>query len=160
MAFKLYEFRSPIDAQHFMNGGIEGGIIPPTGVYGLIGLTLTFLIPVAVPPIPLNSVTFVAGAKPGVLLFGEIKSQLETAIPALKMIQLSDGRIGIHVVNFATVVKTTAGPEAARPILGMPPSGILEGKLVVDDPTGVSTPRLASSTGGKDGSYILVAIWE
>jgi hypothetical protein len=155
MPFKLYEFRSPMDAQHFLNGAVIGGVVPGEGLYNLVGLTMNFTTPV-------GAVTFTtgSGADPYKLQFNDIKSQMEAAIANLTVVRMYDGRIVFLRTGLSAAVVIPTTSQAAKPILGLPISGVVSGKLVVHDPTGSATPRLAFLTGGKDGAYILVGIFE
>jgi hypothetical protein len=76
---KVRKFPSVEEVEFFLSGGIVGGATAG-GVPGLVGVTLTFTK-------PSGTVTFVMGADTTGLSLapGEIKAQIEAAIPALRV---------------------------------------------------------------------------
>lgn len=122
---KVYKIREIDEVALFLEGGILGASFGqnregPPGLQGLVGLTLTFTNPV-------GSCTFVQGADPsGLLTFGEIHNQIEAAVPAVRVKQLS-GRLALIEVAPTTGIAITG--NVATAILGFDATGATSGKV-------------------------------
>lgn len=151
--FKIYQWDGLAEVEHFLNGGITGGTIPMEGVRGLVGLTITFTSPSA-------ACTFAqgSGTDPDTLQFGDIKSQMETQISGLKVVLLTNRRIGFILSTPTSAAALGAAAEDARVKFGISRSGAVSGK-VVGPSSDAGTPRLDHVAGGPDGQYIL-CVWE
>jgi hypothetical protein len=113
---RIFKFDDLTDLQNFLNGGITGCDVSK-GVGGLVGQTLTFTSPA-------DSVTFVGPTLPGgserdptVLLFGDIKEQIEAAVPSL-VVASNKGRIVLLEATPANGVALSDNDEAAKALLG------------------------------------------
>ena len=121
----VYKFREIDEVSLFLEGGVLGANIAqpregPPGVMGLVGLTLTMLVPA-------GTCTFVAGADPnGLLTFGEIHTQIQAAIATLRVRQLS-GRLVFVEVTPTTGASVQAG--AAASLLGFDSAANTTGKV-------------------------------
>jgi hypothetical protein len=132
---RIRKFSTIDQLQVFLNGGVTSGnrcnqVGPPSnqgpGIWGLVGTTLTFAAPG-----PTGTVTFVASTgsnpNPQVLLFKDIKAQIEAAIPTLR-VTMSDGFLVIQEVTPAEGV-TVSSAGTANAILGFDTENNTVGKF-------------------------------
>lgn len=153
---RIYKFSSISQAESFLNGGVVGSSIPSKLVYeNIVGKTLKFTSPSSV------TVTFVAGAKPnGVLTFLEVKTQVEAAIVAVKVLNQSGKIVLIEATPTSGVA--VDGTGTSTNIFGFGGDNHLTGKLFT--PPGV-TPGSQQLTGSffsvvpGDNSVVLFT-WE
>jgi hypothetical protein len=117
MALRVRKFRSIDEFEWFLRGGIMGSVLSLNtdsgpGLWGLVGLTATFTVPV-------GSVTFVLGADPsGFLTTAEIKTQIEAAVAGIQ-VSFTNGRMTIVEASPTNGIDFgAAGAETARSILG------------------------------------------
>jgi hypothetical protein len=131
MALRIHKFATIEEAQLFLRGGISGKDVTK-GVYGLIGKTLTFTSPA-------DNVTFTAHAdttRDGFLLtHKDIKTQIETAIPTLKVKQVC-GRIAFEEATPSAGVALEDTATEAKNILGFDNNEASVGKVVAPTSAG------------------------
>lgn len=153
--FSTHKLRDIWEVTHFLNGGLVGGSVAE-GVYGLVGLTLTFTKPgfqvtfAAVNPAPTTR-------DPHKLMLPDIKAQVEAANPHILVIQ-AGGRICFVEKVPTNGVAFGAAAEASRAILGFQVSGVIEGR-VIKQKMAPNGPRLEDIYQSKDGTHA-VLIWE
>jgi hypothetical protein len=144
---RLRKFRTIDEVQTFLNGGVWSGskvsqVGPPSnqgpGVYGLVGLTLIF-----VGPGPTGTVTFVASStsnpNPQVLLFSDIKAQIQAAIATLSVTTF-DGYLSIQEVTPTNGV-TVSSTGTANSVLGFDTANNTVGKYY--KPAAAASPPIA-----------------
>lgn len=148
--FKVMKFRDIIEMNAALNGGLVGGRVRPDGWPGLVGLTVTFATPAV-------THTFVAGASPDVLLYREVKEQLETASGGALKVSTMSGRLLFSEATPTFGVKLDALAEEARLRLGLPLTAF-ETK-VTQPPGSANSPRFVSAYESFDRSQVLVT-WE
>jgi len=153
---KIRKFSTIEEAQFFLNGGIIGGAAKTAGgVYGLVGLTLTFTYPNA-------AVTFVAGADLTnlTLTWTELKTQIETAVAGVKVQAFGpDGGVGFIETTPTNGVALSSNDEPAKRILGFPQSGAVVGK-VYKTPTTNTAPCLVAIYPDVQSNSHVVVTWE
>lgn len=145
---RLRKFRTIDEVQNFLNGGVQSGSKvsqvqgPPSnqapGIFGLVGTTLIFNTPG-----PTGTVTFSAssGSNPNtqVLLFKDIKAQIEAAIATLR-VTMFDGYLCIQEVTPANGV-TVSHTGTANTLLGFDTDIDTVGKFYL--PAAAATPPVA-----------------
>jgi hypothetical protein len=152
MTFRVQKFQTLAELELFLNGAIFGGDVT-RGIAGLVGLPLTFAQPAA-------TVTFVrsAGPDPDVLLFKDLKAQIEGAAAALLVTSL-DGRLAIVEKVPAAGVALAAPAQAAKALLGFDATGATRGR--VHRPLGVAgAPPFVTQAYAAAATVHVVHIWE
>lgn len=162
---KLYKFFEIDDINHFLAGGIRGTSDiarprpgGPPGIIGLVGKKLTF-------NKPSGTVTFTEGANGNHLLFKEIKSQIETAIPALLVKQTAGALSFIEKTPSTGVVLKGDGSanSSANTLLGFDGENNTIGKVYdsphSNRPDPPSVPHLVQIYMVNDGMHV-VAVME
>lgn len=148
---RTHKFTDINEMEFFFQGGLLGSrtIVPIAGsgatrspgggIAGLVGQTLTIQAPVA-------SVTFVAATvPPGVsrdptmLMFSDIKAQIEAAAATIKVVQIN-GRIGIIEATPTNGITLNAVNETARALLGLPNNQAA--RTYKYSPLGIAVPAL------------------
>lgn len=119
----IEKYGSLDEANHLLNGSILGGEVKSEYI-GLVGATITFTSPA-------DSCTFTqpAGRVEGVLLFKDVKEQLETAIPNIR-VESINGKLGIRHTTGGTEITLASANEPARAILGFPNQKAIAGRAV------------------------------
>lgn len=133
MALKVLKFRNIEEANHMLGGGIMGGELPAAGVPNLVGTTITFSAPAGT-----KTFTQPSGNYQGLMLFKDIKTQLEAAIANLQ-VRLINGKICFRHAS-GTVVTMAAVNETGRAPLGLPNNEAVAG--VVYAGPGGSSPKV------------------
>lgn len=131
----IKKFANVDEANHMLKGGIVGG--NAGGEFtGLVGNTITFTSPA-------DSVTFTqpAGRTEGVMLFTDIKTQVEAQIPTIRAV-IVNGKIGFVLATPNAAVTLASANEPARAMLGFPNQEAISGQFV-NNPGG-SNPALVS----------------
>ena len=148
----IHKFRDITEVQNYLNGGLLGTDISK-GVTGLVGTTLTFTSPA-------GAVTFVEGANSGhTLLFLDIKTQLETAIAAIRVYQIGGQIAFLHSASPVTLpVVLAAGVSPAKYLLGFDDTASTAGRIIKDSASATG-PRLFWWNTTNDGSHAIM-IWE
>ncbi len=151
MSVKLYKFRDLAEANLFLSGAVIGGADISGGVVGLVGKTLNFTT-------PSGAVTFtaVASRPNGALLIKDIKSQVETAIVALKVAALPGGRIVFVEASPTTGVSIPATDQEAKGLLGFDQNTAFAGKVYGTDVT--TPPAIGNIAIGQDGMILLALV--
>lgn len=151
---KVYKIREIDEVALFLEGGVLGAAFNqnregPPGIYGLVGLTLTFANPV-------GSVTFTQGADPsGLLTFGEIHTQVQAAVATVKVKQLS-GRLAFIEATPGTGISVAASPAAA--LLGFDGAASTTGKVYASpfSATPPVAPYLVQAYSTNDNMHVLI----
>ena len=151
--FSIHKFRDVAEVQLYLNGGLLG-IDVSKGVAGLIGKTLSFTSPAV------SACLFVAGTAPdGKLMFGDIKTQIEAAVPTVKVYQIGGQIALIHSATPITLpVALAAAVSDAKKLLGFAYNSATAGR-VIKDHTSLVAPRLDWWNTTNDGSHAIL-IWE
>ncbi len=147
MALKILKFRNIEEANHVLSGGVMGGEIAAAGVADLVGKTITFTAPAGT-----KTFTQPAGNYQGLLLFKDIKSQLEGAVANLVVV-LINGKIGFRHAS-GTAVTMAAVTETGRAPLGLPNNKAVTG--VVYAGPGGAPPKVDQFYAQGDTIYCLV----
>jgi hypothetical protein len=127
MALKTYKFRSQVEMDLFLNGGIIcGNDKAAAGLQGMVGLTLTF-------SDPAGSVTFSQPAGRDThtpLLIGDIKDQI-AAVPALADLDVLNlgGSVAFARKTDGEVVALPATNQLAKVKLGLAGATAITGKI-------------------------------
>lgn len=151
MSFSVHKFATIVEMERFLNGGIIGGTDLSRGsVNGLIGRTLTFARPAF-------SVTFTdpGGGTIGLL---DIKQQVEAASTHIQVVFSNGCVVFAEKVPTLGVALDPVANEKARALLGFPPTGVVEGRII-KQMFSATAPRLEGFEQSSNGSY-LVVIWE
>jgi hypothetical protein len=161
---KLYKFRRIDDVIPFLNGAIIGGTAnmgygPPShhapGIQGLVGTTLTFTSPSAA------VVTFAPSSgsnpDPTVLLFSDIKAQIEAVLTTVRVTLNGDGQITITEKTPANGVAVSGG--TANALLGFDQANGMTGKVYKPASVSNSPPCWTWAYSGNDNMHN-VYTWE
>ena len=155
--FRIFKFRSVIEAELFLNGGILGGNeLVVRGVDNLVGQTLTFTSPVA-------SVTFTPSLIPGRddperLTIADIAAQVKAVDPNIVTINIG-GAVGFKHVSGTTPIALAAAPAPAKVILGFPGNTTVVGQVIGSMYTAPAIPPYLYWFQQAD-SAITVVVWE
>jgi hypothetical protein len=151
---KHRKFSQTFEVETFLNGGIVAGPVKGSefggtsanlgqGIFGLVGKTLKFTVPAV------TTVTFVqssgaggsaepgvgANPNPDVLLFKDIKLQVQAAIAAVKVLNMNGVLVFIEATPTLGVTIDNTG--TANPLLGLDKDGTTVGKLYAPPPSAV-----------------------
>lgn len=161
---RVHKFTNLQQVQTFLNGGVISARIPQeygglSGLYGLVGKTLSFL-----SPGPSGTVTFALSSgsnpDPSVLLFSDIKQQVEGAVTGLRVGSHEGCLVFIEQDPSAGVVISGPGDATdARPVLGLDRATDSVGKVYT--PAAISGGQAPFYVGSAsaDGAHILYT-WE
>lgn len=153
MSFTIYKTRDINELDLFVNGGILGADTSK-GFRGLIGTTLTF----DTPPF---AVTFtepvVTDRDPNVMLFTDIKTQIEAADPNILVKQIG-GRIALVEKVPTDGVQLDVAATNAKTILGFSGSKVSGGR-VLRQMFAPNPPRIETIYQTNDGTHVVV-VWE
>ncbi len=149
MTTKIRKFRDIIEAEHYLNGGVVGGnaaVVP-----GIVGKNLI---------VGATTVTFTAVGS-GVtgdttaLFFKDIKSQIETAVAAVKVFLL-DGKIAI-IEKTPTSGALVTKDGTANAILGFQNNSNIQGKIFAPPPS-ATPPCWVWACIGLDNSHVIYTL--
>ena len=133
-ALKVLKFRNIEEANHVLGGGLMGGECPAGGIAELVGKTITFTAPAGN-----KTFTQPSGNYQGLLLFKDIKTQLEAAVAGLKVF-LINGKLAFRNGTGGTAVTLGAVNETGRTPLGLPNNEAVAG-VAYAGPAG-SSPKV------------------
>lgn len=119
------KFSTFVEANYWCKGAIFGNIEPAKGaIQGLVGQTITFTSPV-------GSCTFTqpAGQPAGMMLFSDVKAQLEAAIAAIK-VEILGNKLVFYKGDGSAVCSMGAVNEGGRLPLGLANNEAFTGVLI------------------------------
>ena len=167
---KLYKFRRIDDVLPFLNGGIIGGSINTTqkggtpgslgvGISGLVGTTLVFTSPSSF-TVTFSASTNASNPDTSVLLFSDIKAQIEAASGATLRVSLTaEQHIIIAEVTPASGVALANASSTAASLLGFDQTINTVGKFYKPAAVSNAAPCWTWSNTGND-NMISVFTWE
>jgi hypothetical protein len=149
---KPHKFRTLDEVQGFLNGALRGANIQQ-GVRGLKGKTLTFTSPA-------GAVTFGDSSQSDTdfFLFKDIKLQIETAIPALR-VGIIDSAVTFTEASPANGVALSSNNEEAKRLLGFNQTQATAANFYAPPGDAFAAPCWTFITAAGDNQY-LVLTWE
>ena len=169
-AARVRKFTDIADAEFFLRGGYKTSRQIPTfagetnrsfggGLQGLVGLTLTFVLPtpaawVFVPATPPMG----SDRDPNVLLYGDIKAQLETNITGLFVASVG-GFLGFIEAIPSGGIELAALDEPARVLLGMGSTSTAIKTAVYNAPGG-GAPSFEYAYNANSAGQHVIYTWE
>jgi hypothetical protein len=146
---KIYKFKDIVEAQHFLNGGLLGARVVPMsgsapaglggspnnlglGIAGLVGKTLIFVSP-GTPTVTFTASAAAGNPDPNTLMLSDLKTQIEAANAAVKVLAI-DGRLAlIEVTPTGGVAINKTG--TANALLGFDSAVNTVGKVYAPPPS-------------------------